>query len=176
METVLCSGNVVPARNLCSAVEAIILETAVAAAGSLLCSLLMLGSVNGPHLLPTLAGAVEGSPLTQLVAAGKKPSPENKDAGDGDATSEDDEDENENEEDGSGDDNDDQEDGSSDDGGESDDPKDPLVNGEGGSDEEDDDEDDDDEDDDDEDDDDEEDVDEEDDEDEIPQPPTKKRK
>uniref|UniRef100_A0A6N2KF98 Uncharacterized protein n=1 Tax=Salix viminalis TaxID=40686 RepID=A0A6N2KF98_SALVM len=194
MEGVVCSNSVSLESFLSSFMEAVVLETAIAASKALALSLHMnnffptcliieqklaffsyqIGSLSdGSSVLPEESGTSPGFPLTELLPK-KKSDPDNQDGSDTeddqddeDEDGQDDQDDDEGEEDEPGKDNEDSED-----------PEDePEANGDGGS-EDDDEDDDDDDDEEDEDDDEEEDEDEDEDEDEedIPQPPYKKRK
>ncbi|KAJ9141043.1 hypothetical protein P3X46_031626 [Hevea brasiliensis] len=154
----------------CSVMEAMVVETALAAWKSLAYLFFVVGSLpDDIDALPKLTAMDERFPLNELFKI-KHPDAENKDASD---TEDDDEEDDDNAEDP-----DDEGDGdfSGEEGGEEGDPEDdPEANGEGGSDDEDDDDDDDDGDEDD-DEEDEEDEEEEEEEEEVPQPPAKKRK
>ncbi|KAK8644830.1 hypothetical protein V6N13_118695 [Hibiscus sabdariffa] len=157
---------------VCSVMEALLAETLVLAGKSLVCLLMLTGSVlNDMNASLNLTAVDQRFPFGELLKR-EHPGPENKDGSD---TENDDEDEEDNVDD--QDDDEDDEDFSAEEGEEGDPEDDPEANGNGGSGEEDD-EDDDGDDDDDEDDDaeDEEEEDEEDEDDEVPQPPSKKRK
>ncbi|XP_009363934.2 pheromone-processing carboxypeptidase KEX1 [Pyrus x bretschneideri] len=158
-----------------SLLEAMVVDTVVAAHNSLALLLLATGALmNGINMSPELTAITGRFPFKELLKV-EKPGVENKDASD---TEDDNEDEDDEEVDDPEDDDARDEDFSGDEGAdkEGDPEDDPEANGDGGSDEDDDEEDDDDDDGDDDDDEDEDGEEEEEEEEEIPQPPAKKRK
>ncbi|KAK8501317.1 hypothetical protein V6N12_008335 [Hibiscus sabdariffa] len=163
-------GSFSPAEKriwVCSVMEALLAETLVLAGKSLVCLLMLTGSVlNDMNASLNLTAMDQRFPFDELLKE-EHPGPENKDGSD---TEDDDEDEEEDNVDDQDDDGDD-EDFSAEEGEEGDPEDDPEANGNGGSGEEDDEDDDGDDDAEDE-----EEEDEEDEDDEVPQPPSKKRK
>ncbi|KAL4336047.1 hypothetical protein GQ457_07G041240 [Hibiscus cannabinus] len=156
---------------VCSVMEALMAETLVLAGKSLVCLLMLTGSVlNDMNASLNLTAVDQRFPFDELLKR-EHPGPENKDGSD---TEDDDEDEEDNVDD--QDDDVDDEDFSAEEGEEGDPEDDPEANGNGGSGEEDDEDDDGDDDEEDDDAEDEEEEDEEDEDDEVPQPPSKKRK
>ncbi|KAJ4850012.1 hypothetical protein Tsubulata_016248 [Turnera subulata] len=168
MEGVVCSDNILLQNLFCSVMEAVVVETAIAASKSLLCSLLMMGSLSdGSDVLAEESGTTQGFvalfifpdcspvllvrvsylfdllcrfPIGELFAM-KRPDSENKDASE---TEDDEEEDNDDAADDQDEEEDNENDGSGDDGEENGEPKDePAANGDGASDDEDEEEDDD---------------------------------
>ncbi|KAG5225241.1 nucleolin [Salix suchowensis] len=134
MEGAVCSNSVSLKSFLSSFMEAVVLETAIAASKALALSLHMIGSVSdGSSVLPEASGTSPGFPLTELLPK-KKSDPDNQDGSDTeddqddeDEDGQDDQDDDEGDEDEPGKDNEDSED-----------PEDePEANGDGGSDDDD---------------------------------------
>ncbi|KAJ0031007.1 hypothetical protein Pint_12446 [Pistacia integerrima] len=170
-----CSNAVVLDSIFRSAIETLVVETAIVLNNSIPWYLLMMESMpNEKNILNKELGTFGRFPFSELYAV-TKPGPENKDGSD---TEDDEEDDDEDAADDQDDDAGEDEDGSDEEVDAQGDPEDePEANGANGSgDEDDDDEDDDDDDDDDGEEEEEEDEDDEEDEEEIPQPPAKKRK
>ncbi|CAK9146272.1 unnamed protein product [Ilex paraguariensis] len=165
----LCSGAFALERMVCSALEAVVVDTALVAQKTLVWLILLIVSVpNDIDMLPNPLGEEKSFPLRDLNRV-TRPDAENKDASDTEDDEDEDNDADVNDED---DDEFSGEEVSDDDEGDSED--DVEANGDGGSDDDDDDDDDSDEDDDD--DSDEDEGEEEDDEEEQNQPPFKKKK